>query len=126
MSYPYKMSDLTEDQKNYNWIANPRCDYPKDNEKFLIANRDKITVLGEITDEDLSYDYDEFAFIKVGRKYYLLNTTGCSCPSPSETWHVYMGPSTKAEIRKAIVEGDYPGYTLPAKKRDAFLEMIDG
>lgn len=91
------------------------------------ARRDgTLVVLGVIEDADASYSYDDWALCRIGLQYYLCNTSGCSCPSPEETWEVMHGPTTLAGIREEVLEkGNYEGYTLPYKQRAEFEAMLD-
>jgi hypothetical protein len=91
----------------------------------FIANRDKLEILGGVTDPNACYDYDEFAVVRYKRKLYLLETSGCSCPSPSETWGIVHGPTTKTELVKSIKKGDYQGYTLPEWAEAELLAAIE-
>jgi hypothetical protein len=112
-------------QDGMEWIANPRCEDKGELEQKLIDRRDDIEVIGMVTDDEADYSYDEWALIKLDSDYYLLSTSGCSCPSPSETWYVNLGPATLAEIKNDIVNGDYDGYTLPKKQAGDFLALFD-
>lgn len=93
--------------------------------RYLIDRRSDIDVLGGVIDEDVSYDYDEFALIKLDEEFYLLETSGCSCPSPTETWEIIQGPTSLSQIKECLVKGKYYGYTLPGKKLQDFLNLID-
>ena len=119
MITPYKV------EGDYNWIASERCENAREVEQHLIENKDKIEVFGEISDDEASYSYDDWALIRLDGKFYLLQTSGCSCPSPSETWGVAVGPVTLAEVRTHIETGDYSGYTLPKKQEEDFKQMFD-
>jgi len=83
-------------------------------EGLLIRNRDKVEIVAEASDQDLSYEFDELAvaYLK-GYGYFICQATGCSCPSPSETWCVVKRFKTKKAVIKAIEDGEYQGYTLP-------------
>ncbi len=107
------------------WIANPRCESQGELERALIARREDVEVIAEIEDKDASYDYDDWALVLLDGAYYLLNTSGCSCPSPSETWQVMKGPATLSEIRQEIEAGDYSGYSVPGRQMDEFLAAFD-
>lgn len=108
--------------RRLDWVGHPRCDNPGETESFLIKHREDILVLGQIVDEAACYSYDDWALIRVLGEFYLLNTSGCSCPSPSETWSVAIGPATLEEIRDFVVKhvGGVPEY-----QRDEFLAAID-
>lgn len=116
---PRKVTD------EYDWIANDRCERASKHEQELIDRRDEVEVFGEISDDDASYSYDDWALVRLDDKFYLLQTSGCSCPSPSETWGIAIGPTTLAEVRAHIESGDYDGYTLPVKQADDFKKMFD-
>jgi hypothetical protein len=88
-------------------------------------NRHKIEIIGGVVDHNLSYEYDEFALVRWKSKLYLLETSGCSCPSPDETWGTVHGPITKTELTKEIKAGNYTGYTLPAHLEQELLEVIE-
>lgn len=69
----------------YDWPCHPDASVTEDFERELVARRDEVFVVAESA-KDLDYDYDEFAVVRLGEVYALLNTCGCSCPSPTETW----------------------------------------
>lgn len=119
-----KLSDF--DEYSYNWIASNQYGVGNDGEeKILCDNRDKILLIGTIDDDEASYSYDDWALIKLKNKYYLLATSGCSCPSPSETWRIEIGPTTKAKVKEHILSGNYEGYTMPKRQLDQFLELFN-
>jgi hypothetical protein len=110
---------------NRSWIADPEGGDRGPMCQDLIKNRDKIFVIGEISDDEASYSYDDWALIKYKGKFYLLATSGCSCPSPRETWDIEKGPATLKQIRKHITDGAYSGYSMPKRQLDQFIEMLD-
>lgn len=112
------------DQDCY-WVGHPEGGDGDDVSRDLIAHRYEIEILGEVTDDEASYSYDDWALCELRGQYYLLATSGCSCPSPSETWRVEKGPATLEEIRRHITEGDYAGYTMPKRQLSDFLAVID-
>lgn len=107
------------------WIGNPKCDNPGELERLFINRRAEVDVLGRISDDNASYDYDDWAVCELDGAYYLLSTSGCSCPDPSETWGVQMGPLSLEEIRARLVAGEYEGYTVPGRQMADFLAVID-
>lgn len=114
------------------WVAHPDALSGRDVKspeyaamKYLVDRRSDIDVLGGVIDEDLSYEYDEFALIKLDGDFYLLETSGCSCPSPTETWGIVQGPASLSQIKECLVQGKYGGYTLPEGKLQDFLDLID-
>ena len=115
--------DLEVDYRE--WIAHPDINRPAEKEQTLIDRRDEIEVFGEISDDEASYSYDNWALIRLDGKFYLLQTSGCSCPSPSETWGIAIGPVTLAEARAHIEEGNYSGYSLPKRQESDFKKIFD-
>lgn len=118
----------------FSWVAHPdglRSNYngntkDTDTEAMLVSRRYDLEIIGGVSDEEASYSYDDWALCELDGRYYLLSTSGCSCPSPEETWRLEIGPATLAEIRGHITDGKYAGYTLPARQMDEFLALIDG
>lgn len=121
-----KLGPITDNwwNEDFGWVGHPACEQKGEDETLLIERRADVELVGGIEDEDLNYEYDEFALVKLDGVYYLLQTSGCSCPSPSETWSVQQ-KGTLQEIRDSITSGEYKGYTLPAKKNTEFLALID-
>lgn len=108
----------------FSWVADP-AGVDGDRERALLARqRGDIEILGGVVDEEASYEFDEWALIRLRGDYYLLRSSGCSCPSPSEVWGIECGPTTIAKIREKIEGGDYHGFSLPKKKLDAFLALL--
>jgi len=120
---------LSEEEKSYShpfyWVGHPECYSPDDLEKEFIQNRTKLEIIGGVIDETLSYEYDEFAVVLYKNELYLLETSGCSCPSPGETWRIIHGPVTKAELLKEIKAGNYKGYTLPSQLEQDLIKVIE-
>lgn len=99
---------------------------PSDIMNTLVKRRYDIDIIGGVEDKEASYSYDDWALCKLDNDYYLLSTSGCSCPSPSETWSIEIGPATLNAIRDHVTSGNYDGYTLPKKQESDFLSLIDG
>lgn len=106
------------------WVGHPSCEDAGDGERLLIANRSEIEKIAEIQDENASYSYDDFALIRFRGDFYLLQTSGCSCPSRSETWGIDIGPATLDEIEAFLKSGRYEGYTVPGRQMGEFLAAI--
>lgn len=119
---------LDQDKVRYGsdfwWVAHPDGQPTDPVSKMLVERRFDLEILGGVEDEEADYSYDEFALCELEGKYYLLSTAGCSCPSPSETWVLEIGPATLDEIEQHITSGKYEGYTLPKKQEQDFLELI--
>lgn len=97
------------------WVGHPDALAYQENitedQKLLIARRADIILLGNIADTDLSYEYDELAVVKLDEVFYLLQTSGCSCPSPSDTWRVETKSESFKELWEYIEAGEYGGCT---------------
>lgn len=120
-----KHDDEYEDNyQELGWIAHQEGGNGDEASKELIANRYELNIIGSIEDKEASYSYDDWALIELKGKFYMLATSGCSCPSPSETWRIEKGPATLAEIKKHILHGDYDGYTMPVKQEQDFIDLI--
>ena len=117
---PLKIDTDSDDYHNtFNWVAHPASNLD------LEDRRKDMIVLGGITDDDASYSYDYWALVLLDGRYYSFSTSGCSCPSPSETCRIEIGRSTLDGIQKHIESGDYSGYTLPKKQYSQFMEVIE-
>ena len=73
------------DEVNYRYNYNQRTSLEGD-DAFLIENGERAITVAESEDPCASYSYDDFALILLDKKYYVVETSGCSCPSPGETW----------------------------------------
>lgn len=92
---------------------------------LLIARRADLIVYGEVHDAEACYSYDDWALVSLDGRYYLLSTSGCSCPSPSETWGIAYGPCTLAEMRVHIADdAKEHDYHLTARQGADFDEMV--
>jgi hypothetical protein len=110
------------------WIASPRglSASSSAEERMLVEQRDKIEVIGWVTDAEACYSYDDYALIRLGKVYYLLNTSGCSCPAPDETWGIVAGPMSLSKMREHIVgELGKATYGPTARQRAEFVAMVD-
>lgn len=113
------------DKNPFNWVAHPDNETGGDYVDYLSSKREDMLVIGGITDDEADYSYDDWALVLLEGSYYLFATTGCSCPSPKETWRVEIGPATLEEVRKHINTGEYSGYTLPKKQYQDFRDVLD-
>lgn len=87
---------------DWEWIGHPSGGGFQELGLFIIEHRTELKVIGEVSDNSASYSYDDYALVKLKGKYYLLETSGCSCPSPTETWCVVEGPCTLDEMAAKI------------------------
>ena len=107
------------------WACSPDSSQNTEFGQRLIDERDKVWVVAEWTCPDLSYEYDDYAVVRLGRRYAVLNTSGCSCPSPTETWGILF-EGTKAEVRKYLeAEGDHPADFYHDREKSACKEMLE-
>lgn len=111
--------------QEFGWVAHKRGGSDNTIDKILISRRLELDIIGGVTDDEASYNYDDWALCKLDNDYYLLSTSGCSCPSPTETWRTEKGPATLLEIRKHVVDGDYDGYTMPKRQLSDFVALLD-
>lgn len=109
------------------WIANPNCLSPGVHEQLLIARRAEIQVIGIVVDAEANYSFDDYALVRLDGIYYLLRTSGCSCPSPEEEWSVAFGPATLAEVRSRLASdaGEPDGYGVTKRQADEFAALCD-
>lgn len=125
--------DKNNDHGSYYWVAHPSgvsggyySNKASDQslEKMLCERRYELDIIGGIEDKEADYSYDDWALAKLDKDYYLFSTSGCSCPSPTETWRVEMGPCSLNEIEKNLKNGNYDGYTVPGRQMQEFLDLI--
>lgn len=109
------------------WVGSGACERQTDAEKSVIEARaaGKVQVFDVIQDKNADYSFDDWALCLIDKKWWLISTSGCSCPSPTETWRVEIGPATLKEIRAHVEGGHYEGYTLPVKQKADFTDMLD-
>lgn len=79
-----------------------------DPERLFMQNKDRATCLLLTEDPEACYSYDDYALCSLDGVYYVFNTSGCSCPSPDETWRL-EAHGTKTEIQDWI--NTFPGYS---------------
>lgn len=59
-----------------------------DFERWMYDRRSEVDVITTGERDDLSYEYDDIAILHLDGRLGWATTSGCSCPSPSETWDV--------------------------------------
>lgn len=91
---------------------------------LIKANRFKVEIHGGVQDDEASYSYDDFALCELDDKFYLLQTSGCSCPSRCETWGVAAAGSLK-DIKAYVLDPRVATYEVPFRQRAEFLAIID-
>ena len=112
--------------KDHDWIGSYATSVGAD-EKILCDNRDKVQVLAEVDDPNQEWAFDVMAICYLrGQGYFICQASGCSCPSPSETWQVVKRFKTRKQVMKAIEDGEYQGYTLPSYAvEDLRTQLLD-
>ena len=127
---PLRMGDIQDlvlKNEGYDkeWVASPNGEDLSEEELKLVARRPDIIVYGYVNDAEASYSFDDYALISLDGWFYLLHTSGCSCPSPCERWGIAKGPCTLDEIRSHIVDDvDRRGYGVTKRQFQEFLDMI--
>lgn len=113
-------------EQDFGWVGHPEATPPPGTEdELLVSRRFDIEIHGGVMDKDACYSYDDFALCELDGKFYLLQTTGCSCPSPSETWRV-VSSGTIDNIKAYVLDPLMSTYEVPFKQRAEFLAIIDG
>ena len=109
-----------------NWIGHPDAigSASPANEKYLSAHRSECIVWGMVSDDDAYYSYDDWALVELEDKFFLINTAGCSCPSPTETWHVACEPGSLQSQWNHLITGSYEGWTVPGRQMEDFRKMF--
>lgn len=113
----------TESWNGAYWVGHPDCDGPTASEQALIGSRNRVELLVFIEDPDANYSYDEAAIVLLDGVYYLCQTSGCSCPSPTATWRVTTY-GTADEVADSIRRGDYFGRTYSRMDEGALLAAL--
>lgn len=111
----------------YDWPANPSCENASAVEQKLIDRRADIECIGTVEDVNNFYSYNDYAIVRLDGEYYLLHTSGCSCPSPSETWGVQHGPCSLQALREHLKTIGEPkdGYDVPQRQYQEFVDLCD-
>lgn len=61
-----------------------------EDEKHFAANAERATTIAEAEDPHADYSYNDWALCELDGLFYVFYTSGCSCPSPSETWELHF------------------------------------
>jgi hypothetical protein len=116
-TYPRKLNTGAYDE----WIAHPQGS-GGDNDR-LIERRAEVLVHAE-HDESESYEYEEYAIVSLGDEWFFLETSGCSCPSPSETWQI-IASGTKQELAEKLGAWErWTGCERSARVRESLLPVL--
>ncbi len=108
------------DKAGFGWVGDPECDRPGTLEQIFTERRTDVKFVVGRCDEEASYSYDDTCVCKLDDSYYILNTSGCSCPSPNETWSVIYGPVSSLAECASILEKDSKIY-LPDNVRNGLI-----
>lgn len=110
----------------YDWMASPDCEAPGADEALLISRRDDIDVIGTVEDAEADYSYDDWALIRLDGAYWVLSTSGCSCPSPRETWRAEVGPLSLDEVRTYFLDAaGEKGFGVTKHQHAEFMALVD-
>jgi hypothetical protein len=94
----------------------------------LFGDRSIQQVFEGYDDPDASYSFDLTDVVQVGDEWYLVSTSGCSCPSYDENAEIEFGPSTLDGCRDYILS-EYASTDevrdYYKDKREMTLEGID-
>lgn len=94
---------------NFPWVGHIGSinDSSDEDTLYLACYQNDIEVLGGWSNDNLGCTgYHQIALVRLVSNitgevcYYALTTSGCSCPSPNETWKIDYGPGTLDEVRK--------------------------
>lgn len=109
----------------YWWVAHPDGAGSTEEERYLEQYRYELEIHGGVSDDEASYSYDDFALIEAPNgTFYMLETSGCSCPSPSETWRIEARGTLK-DIRDYVLEDAKTGYGVIKNQTGEFIALID-
>jgi hypothetical protein len=119
-TYPCKVKDSP-----FRWIGDPDGGVDdSDADNILKLHRDDLVVWGGADDPEASYSYDETALVSYDTEFFVVQTGGCSCPSPSETWQTAL-VGNLGKISLWFAKGEYKGYTFPQYAMDEIQKAID-
>lgn len=117
---------LYTDDGSEDWRSGRSLESLDDFERVWHARKSDVEIVLEV-DFGQAYEYDDVALLRLDGAYALATTSGCSCPSPNETWDV--APTTLAEARQHIATHalyDYDGSSDNfATERASALAVID-
>jgi hypothetical protein len=116
--------DFNDKYGPYYWVAHPDANPTDPVEQALCKHRYELEIIGGVEDEEADY-YDDFALVEWRGAYYRFQTCGCSCPPPSETWQIDIGPASLDEIKAFLEGGHYSGYSVPKRQMGEFLKLIE-
>lgn len=115
---------LTDDD----WIGSYRSEnvHRGTVEKTLCDRRDEVLLYGYVCDAEASYSFDDFALVSLDGLFYLLETRGCSCPSPEEMWSVVLGPVKLLEIEQHLHDERHRehAYGVTVRQFEEFLALV--
>lgn len=86
-----------------------------DDERFFCENSDRAVTLAESSDPDADYSYDDYALAELDGVYYIFNTSGCSCPSPDETWELEF-KGNRDELLDRLVSGGLTQFDTSSRR----------
>lgn len=93
--------------KHYNNYSHP-----------IINNWERVITLCESEDPHACYSFDDYALCELDDEYYVINTSGCSCPAPAEVWDVLFS-GTKSQVEEYLSQSVNIG-----EARNEFLREV--
>ena len=116
---------LDPGSSNYNGYNARDYSTLSDAERAFVAGLDRAVLIAESEDPHASYSYCDWALCELDGRFYAFNTSGCSCPSPSETWEL-VKHGTCEEMLDWLVMGTNDGqYTISDEAFAEFLRKIE-
>lgn len=138
MSYDYEKSEKESDKRKklwgIDWPGHPDADKTRPNvvEKSLMEEPEAWQLLKVTDDPDADYSYDSLALLVRGRDglYALIRTSGCSCPSPTETWGEVASGNILDIVNAIDIEikswgGEKRWFTGPYPEMETFIKTIN-
>lgn len=106
------------------WIGYPNGE--KGNEAVIEARKaGTLYLIAFIEDADASYSFDELGIVRIGGKYYVVQASGCSCPSPTETWVVVSEHGSVEDALLSVLNGEYRGYTYQHGELLSLMQQVE-
>lgn len=99
MSGPDYMRQTDSSYASFGGTMNEKRTDPT--ERLLIDRWSEIETIAESDDPHADYSFDDYALIRLDETFYVINASGCSCPSQEEVWCVSLS-GTRAEIEGVL------------------------
>lgn len=96
-----------------------------DMEKAFCAGHDRATTIAESEDPFADYGYYDWALAELDGVFYAFETSGCSCPSPYETWSLRFHGTRDAMLDWLHVVAQDPRHEDAGEAFNEFLRKIE-